>query len=86
MLALPMYFPAARTEIQGEQNHTEYQLSNSTQLSVTLKPAVIDAVFFLYGWLAQCGRASPVAAVMASRHSTSKPSSPHCASKKGNVP
>lgn len=54
-----MYFPAARTEIQGEQNHTEYQLSNSTQLSVTLKPAVIDAVFFLYGWLAQCGRASP---------------------------
>ncbi|ABE61409.1 hypothetical protein Nham_0519 [Nitrobacter hamburgensis X14] len=34
-------------------------VSNITQFSVTLKPASIEAVSFLYGWLAQCGWYQP---------------------------
>jgi hypothetical protein len=52
--------PAARPETQGgKQNHAEDRLCNKTQFSVTLKPAAVEAVFLLYGWLAQCGRHQP---------------------------
>jgi hypothetical protein len=65
MLAFSEVLPAARPENPGreKQNRAEDQVCNITQFSVTPKPTRIEAVFLLYGWLAQCESApAPTAA------------------------